>query len=251
MTTTISLTNTGAGVSPTLRDKRSVDVTLTYTGGTSVAGTFSLERALSPDESAWVTALGPYNAAQASFTATYRTPDQDTRLRLRVLTGSSSAPIVLSAVDSNKTVMTRTDDDGDSLEFGTPVDRTFNSNLIVNGTITTTSSNISPVNSQSNSSAVPIIAGILTLDTSGQNVLLPVPVAGPSVRVTLTGGTSAATTLKITGGTSVNTFLGGGQNSGTLTFHGKGASVEIMGISPTQYALLGRDVSSSAGITLS
>lgn len=261
--TVLSNTFTAAGVSSTLREKRGVDVALAYTGGTSISGSFQVEKAMSPDESAWGIVLGPYNANLAAVAASYHTLDQDTRLRLRCTSiGGTSENIVLSLTDSPKVVMTRTDDDLDALESGTVAVRTFNSDVICNnltalGNLTVTGQLSVPdvLVSISASSAVPAPYTLNRLDTSGFNVLLPAPTVGVKYKFFMGGGTSSATTLKSALGTSLNPFLfnqNGVGTWGTITVKALGSFIEMEGISTTQFVVyVGQNYGSSTGPTFS
>ncbi len=112
--TTVSTSFTDVGVSATLSVVARGEVISVAISGTYGAGSITLERALTPAESAWETVLGPYTTADATVAADYLTTRRNERFRLRQ-TVDNTGTAVTTISDGVKNLGNRVDDEGNVL----------------------------------------------------------------------------------------------------------------------------------------
>lgn len=140
--TTVSGTLSAAGVSSVLRVPSAGEVVSLSASGT-YALTFALQRAITPDESAWETVLGPYSTDDATVAANYTTKKND-HLRV-VVSAYTSGDLVYSFSDGDLVLETVRDPQGNVLEEITQAGRTIFGNVIFDQPVLTTN-NVGAVN---------------------------------------------------------------------------------------------------------
>jgi len=126
--TEVSSTFTAVGVSATLA-VAAKDETISFTYSGTYVQSVQVERAMSPDESAWEVILGPYNTDNATVAAEYVTRSRNERIRVRC-TSDTSGTGTYSISDGDKEVSAITDEEGNPLITHTQAQTTLHKQVV-------------------------------------------------------------------------------------------------------------------------
>ena len=108
--TTVTTSHTAVGVGATLKVAQRGEL-ITFGLSGTYAQTHVVERAVTPDESAWEVVLGPYSTANATVAATFTTERDNERFRSRCTSDTSGTGVAVLS-DEDMLVRKLTDDEG-------------------------------------------------------------------------------------------------------------------------------------------